>query len=209
MPRVKVFSVFVLMMLAQPAPAGTVSFYHYDPLPVGPYAIDIEPGQSALLTVLVGTASGPFDAVSLLIGSDRPGLDMSFVYNFQPLPPTLPPPPPAHFGIWPSDLFVGGNRFATPLWTAPLQLGTLIIDTSNAVLYPPGTTFDVFVSADREEQTFGTAISSVALGASTPEPLNGSIRINLVPEPGTLLLLAFGSLLFARRPRPCRMPQPK
>ncbi len=179
----------MVFIVSARAVAGVVTF--------DPPEVFVQPGQPAVFEVTVAsTEMATFDSVGLLMGLDELSLGLEFEYapSFRESVARCDsctgwwgPAPPAPFGVWPSDLFVGGNRFRLPLWGgAPLLIGTLTIDTTGL---PAGTSFDVFVDGIQEIEEVGAALSFVALGTAEPEPLRGFARVNVVPEPGMLAMM--------------------
>jgi hypothetical protein len=180
---------FVLM--TSTSLAGIVSF--------DPAVADVLSGQPAVFAVGVEpTNAGVFDGVSLLVGSDTPGLAMSFEYDPAFVASaSFPPKPTSAFELFPSDLNFGGFRSAG--WLPPLLVGALSIDTTGLALGE----YEIFVSNERELNLVGAKLSQIKFEFSGIEGLEGSAIFHVVPEPATLALLGIGGIaaLLRRRPR--------
>lgn len=189
-------AVAALALATSSAFAGTVSFS-------GPTTIT--PGTDAQYQVSVSATSlSSFDTVNLIIGSlDGLGLSFDFDPSFLATT-TLVPAAPAEQGIYQAfsptahDIGAGGNRLPPAAgWTAPLLVGTLTVATS---VLAPGATTTVGVDSQFEADNFGAAFSLAASGVNQ-DPLSGSVLIEVVPEPVTMLLLGIGGLAMAARRR--------
>jgi hypothetical protein len=187
----KVAASLVAVLFASPVFAGTVGFGDGQVIPVGTASID--------MSVSVDSSSlADFDTVFMVVGSDRADMPLSFVYAPSFVSQTtLTPADPVSFGVYPNDVAFGGNDFAAPFFTAPLLVGTLTINTA---ALPEGT-YEVFVSASRETEMIGSALSLVAKGGVNTDELAGSGTFTVVPEPATLLMLGLGGLTAACRRR--------
>jgi hypothetical protein len=166
---------------------GIVSF--------SPVSQSVLPGEDAVYDITISESTlGGFDTVSLLLGSDD-GLAMTVEYAQSFVDTTsLPPAAPTPFGVYASDLNFGGNNFGG--WQAPLLIGTLTIDTTGLA----EGTYSFGVSAAEETNRIGSGLSSLALGFES-EGVEGSGRLNVVPEPATLAMLALGAAAAAFRRR--------
>lgn len=185
MTKVAAGSLCVFGLIASSAPAGVVSFT--------PTIGVVDLGERAVFQVAVSTTDlTTFDRVRLLLGADILGLPMTFEYS-SVFNTTLPPLTPAPFGLFASDLLVGGSRSVPETdptaWHAPLVIGTLTIQTSGVA---PGSFFHVFVDGIYEAQILGSPLSQVGTGLES-EHLQGSARVS-IPEPSTLSLLGLGVL---------------
>ena len=166
-------------LLTSYASGGTVTFDPERAWTVG--------GGEAVYDVIVSDSTlGTFDTVSLLLGS-HDGLNMTFEYAQSFVASTsLPPAPPTPFGVYTTDLIVGGNNFAG--WQAPLLVGTLTIDTMG----PWWGSYTFGVSTAEEIELTGTGLSGLAMGFDS-EGVEGMGRLDAnVPEPATLFILAIG-----------------
>jgi hypothetical protein len=179
-----------LAFASSAATAGTVRF-EPSPQSVEPNATEV------VFDVYVETSTfTDFDTVTLLIGSDA-ALDMSFVYADSFVSSaSLPPAAPAPFRVFTADIAAQGNRFT--FWQAPLLVGTLTVQTAGLEQF---VQYDVFVDAGRENDAVGTQLSTLQMGAATPEPLTGMGSFTIVPEPATLLMLGIGGAVAAYRRR--------
>ena len=153
------------------------------------------PGQAAVYDIIVSSSDlGEFDTVNLLLGTDDP-LDLVVTYDADWLASTsLPPADPLPFFVYPVDLNFGGSNFG--LWTAPLLVATLSIDTTGLA----EGQYSFLVSAAEETIRAGVGLSSLQIGFSS-EPLEGVGLLNVVPEPATLALLGIGAVTLLRRRR--------
>jgi hypothetical protein len=176
-----------VFLSAASATAATVSFVPQTPTTV-------QQGEAVLFNIVVSESNlVTFDSVFMLAGSDRV-LGFEFEYDSSFLSNTsIPPPPPAFYGVFTTDIGFGGDDFSPPFFSAPLLVGTLIIDTAAAGLGQ----HEVFVSTDHEMNFFGGA-SFLWLG-SKMEFLEGRATFTVVPEPTSLVVLLLGAaLLFGR-----------
>ena len=136
---------------------------------------------------------GEFDTVSILLGTDDP-LPLSVTVNQNLCIHTSDGCGSAPLFIYTNDLLFGGNNFN--LWTAPLLVGTLTIDTAGLA----EGEYSFGVSSAQETNRLGFGLSALGLGINT-EPLEGAGFLNVVPEPMTLSLLGLGALALLRRRR--------
>lgn len=168
-------------------------------------ATNITPGTTSVLyAVSVDTSVlASFDTVSMTIGS-LDGLGLSFAYDpaflAQTTSPTTAPGPIGIYGaVVPGATDVGFNAFRGPgpLWTAPILVGTLTVDTTSLNL---GDSASVGIDTAFEVANLGSAVSLVANGPNQ-DPLSGGVTITVVPEPATLGMLALGGVVAALRRR--------
>lgn len=175
---------------ASTAWAGTVSF--------DPASVDVLPGETARFDVSISSTDlAQFDSISLLLGNDD-GAPLSFSYDDAYVAlTTLTPPTPVPFGVFASDVNIGGSRFVTPAFEAPLLIGQLSVDTTGLA----EGAYDVFASSSREVGAIGSALSGVAFDGGALEDLEGTGTFNVVPEPATLVLLGLGGVAATFRRR--------
>lgn len=176
--------------------AGTVSF-------IGPS--DVLPGTRGVQFAVIVDSSDlqSFDTISMTIGSpDGLGLsfeyDPAFVATTTPLT-TVPGPSGIYGAVVPGATDVGFSAFRGPgpLWTAPILVGTLTVDTSSILNARDWA--HIGIDNAFEVANLGSAVSLVSHGLSQ-DPLNGLV-VNPVPEPAAMGLLALGGLVAALRRR--------
>ncbi len=115
-----------------------------------------------------------FDAIDVILSSDLADLNLSFTYDAS-FAPSFPVGTPTAFGIFVSDLFVGG--FKADRWQSPILIGTLRVDTATLV---PGTYAGVIgARPTREEEETLAALSKVTLGVAS-ETLSGTADIVII-----------------------------
>lgn len=172
-------TVWVLAAFAVPSAfGGTVSF--------DPPVREVDPSISTVTTFEVGIAAsdlGMFEALDMIIGSD----DLQVVsWDFGDYTRFFELVLPA--GIYPSDLRI--SHFTAPV-AMPFSAGEVTVDAAGL---QPGM-YQVVVDADRDNLW-----SRIQLGLAD-DPLYGEGFVSVIPEPGTLALLALGTLGLARRHR--------
>jgi len=155
---------------------GTVSF--------DPPVREVDPSISTVTTFEVGIAAsdlGTFEGLDMVIGSD----DLQIVrWDYGDYTRFFEDVRPA--GIYPSDVRI--SHFALPT-AMPFSVGEVTVDAAGL---PPGL-YQVVVDAERDNVR-----SRIQLGLAE-DPLYGEGFVSVIPEPGTLALLALGALGLAWR----------
>ena len=156
-----------------------------------PEKATVQPSEAAVYDIIVSSSDlGEFDTVAMVLGTDDPlafSFDYAISFRYSHYPP-------ARFFIYTNDINFGGNNFN--LWTAPLLVGTLTIDTTGLA----EGNYSFGVSSSEEANRVGVGLSALGAGFNT-EPLEGVGLLNIVPEPATLALLGVGSVALLRRRR--------
>jgi len=136
-----------------------------------PPVATVSQGDVAEFTVTITTtAMTEFDAIDILISSDQ-ALSLSFDYDVT-FNSSFPATTPIPFGLFASDLILGGFRIDR--WQPPVLLGTLRVDTATL---PPGTYAQIIgVRPQREQDASLTTLSKVTLGLAM-EDLSGTADI--------------------------------
>ncbi len=198
-------SLVCLAFAVSTASAGTVSW-----TPGAGQEGGVTPGTVATFDLRVSSSDQEqFDTISLLIATDA---DINSLWGFAYDPTfydesgnvedlvTQPAPPPTRLFVFGSDLNIGGNRFASPAFTAPLIVGQLSFDTSGRM---DGDSIDFGVSSAAEiaNPNLGFSLSGLAIGGGAAELIEGGGTLNIVPEPATLALLGIGGIAMALRRR--------
>lgn len=193
-------SILLGLAMASPSRAGMVLF---DP----PSAM-ITPGtQSVSFEVSVSWETLPtIDTINVFVfADDGVSLDFTYAQSFVDST-TLPPPDPSgffnpcpFFGCGLPSIGFGGNRLfpaAQTGWMSPLLIGTLTVATDQLLAQDQ---IRVFVDSQQEMYNFGAAFSVVQDNAFNQASLSGLATITVVPEPATVGLLLFLSLVVTQR----------
>jgi hypothetical protein len=178
---------------ATQARAGLVGF--------DPGIVAATPGTPINVDVTVDTALfSDVQQATLIIGSFSDlafagfTYDSSFAATFGPdvfLPDYTP-------GIYTSQLRVGGDAFPTSVsFPGPsIPIGSFFIDTTTLApgIYSVGVNYEV----DFESQVVDPTGSE---GEPVQDHLEGFFEFEITPEPASLVLLAMGGMVLARRAR--------
>ena len=162
--------------------AGLVSF--------DPEKASVLPGEAAVFGVtLVSETLGDIQGADVVLGSDDVPFGFQYSDEWTSAMGNVSAITP--LGIFPFDLFVGGNNPLEPIGLSSILLGTVTADTTGLAV---GQQYSIFVDSSRD------GFSSIGLG-TTFDPISGTGLINVVPEPVTLSLLGLGALALLRRRR--------
>jgi hypothetical protein len=169
-----------LLTITTVSPAASTTF--------DPPLVEVQAGTPALFDVYVAVESlSAFDAADILIGSNEVA-DLSFAYSpeWEAAMAGFVTPITYDSGVYGQDVFVGGFRVAGAI-EGSLWVGTLTVDTAGLAVgdYP------IVVDGVAD------GMSRLTL-AGNWEPLSGMGTVR-IPEPATLVLLAIGGLVVARR----------
>lgn len=177
----KVAAIWVgVLFLNSYAFAGFVSF--------DPEKASVLPGEPAVFGVtLVSDTLGDIQGADVVLGSDD--VAFGFQYSDEWGSAMVNVSTPSPLGIFPFDLFVGGNG-PLPIGLSSILLGTVTVETTGLA----EGQYSIFVDSSRD------GFSSIGLG-TTFDPISGTGLINVVPEPMTLSLLGLGALALLRRRR--------
>ncbi len=149
-----------------------------------PSAVEVTPGTPVTMEVTLQAEQYPgFWGADVLIGSD----DIPFTFEYsEPFRREMMyiKGPFLQSGIYQYDVLVGGSNSSRTVGSS-LMLGIIRVDTTDLA----SGEYLIMVDYDIDQVSQMVWLYSVT-GLLYFEPLHGQVSITVVPEPGTLLLLA-------------------